>query len=177
MSEGNSRQKNIVITGFMGTGKTEVGQIVAKLLNREFMDTDEIIQKRSGKSIPQIFAQSGEVYFRLMESELVEELSSKSDLIIATGGGTLLNSGNFRLLHKSSHIFCLTARPEIIQKRLAGVKDRPLLGRSPSIDGIKILLEERKSKYDKIHIQIDTSETSVKRTAEIIIDISNGMAE
>ena len=93
MSEGISRQKNIAITGFMGTGKTVVGQIVAELLNREFIDTDERIQKRAGKSIPQIFVQSGEAHFRQMENELVEELSSRSDLVIATGGGTLLNSG------------------------------------------------------------------------------------
>jgi shikimate kinase len=170
MNNNNDEQKNIVLTGFMGTGKTAVGLVLARKLNREFIDTDEIIQQRAGRSIPRIFKESGEKHFRQMEIELVKELSTKRNLVIATGGGTLLNNGNLQSLQKTGHIFCLTARPEILFNRLTGVKDRPLLGGNVSLERISDLLVRRKEKYIKIARQIDTSEIPIQRVAELIIN-------
>ncbi len=177
MVEITKSNKNIVITGFTGAGKTAVGLVVAELLNRDFIDTDQIIQKRAGKSIAQIFTQSGEAYFRRMENELVAELSSKSSTVISTGGGTLLNNGNHQLLRESSLIFCLTARPEIVQERLAKVKDRPLLGPSPSFARIKELLEERKENYARLPNHIDTSDISIQNVASKIIELFSRMTD
>lgn len=177
MADTDKTDKNIVITGFMGTGKTAVGQMVAKLLNRDFIDTDHTIEKRAGKSIPLIFTQSGEAHFRRMENELIEELASKNRMVISTGGGTFLNNDNYRLLDKSSIIFCLSARPDIIYKRLAEVNDRPLLGQSPSVERIKEILEERKGDYGRLPNHIDTSDITIKDAAKNIIDLFGRMTD
>jgi len=109
--------KNVYLTGFMGTGKTTVGRILAKKLNREFIETDEVIELREGSKIVDIFAKKGEGHFRELEKSLLGELSLKEDLIVSCGGGLICGEENLILLKKSGIVFSLTASAQIIYQR------------------------------------------------------------
>ncbi len=164
---------NIVITGFMGTGKTTVGKEAALKLKREFYDLDQIIEERMKLSIPKIFEKYGEVFFRNWESKLVAEFALKSDSVIATGGGTLIFKNNYSILSKNGIIFCLTAQKEILIKRLENSFGRPLLSGQIFSDRIESLLKEREGVYQKFSHQIDTSYLSSPEVASRIIEIYN----
>ena len=168
MNNANSKN-NIIITGFMGTGKTSVGLRVAELLNRQFYDTDNMIQEKTGMSISKIFDQLGEKHFRQLENELAKKLHLKINVVISTGGSMLINNDNHKLLQQSGIIFCLSARPEKIMNRLSNSKDRPLLETSPSCEHIIKLLEKRKEAYQRLPNHIDTSDISIKEAAENIV--------
>ena len=105
---GSENPLNIILTGFMGTGKTSVGREVARRLGRPFIDMDAEIEARTGKSIPAIFAEEGEAHFRNLEAGLCRELSARRGLVIATGGGTLVNEENRRLMSSGGLVICLT---------------------------------------------------------------------
>jgi shikimate kinase len=111
--------KNIVITGFMGTGKTTIGRIVADLLGWPFYDLDKIISRRDNRNISEIFAESGEAYFRGLESLVIDELRLLESAVITVGGGAFISDNNRLKMAENGVIFCLTAEPEIIVKRLA----------------------------------------------------------
>jgi shikimate kinase len=157
--------KNIVITGFMGTGKTTVGRIVADLLGWPIYDLDKIISKRDNRNISEIFAESGKAYFRTLESLIIDELHSLENAIIAVGGGALINHDNKLKMTRNGILFCLTAKPEIIAQRLADVSDRPLLNVPRKLERIKELLNDRKSIYDKSSYVIDTTELTPAEVA------------
>lgn len=143
--------ENLVITGFMGTGKSTIGKKIAVKLRREFVDTDAEIVSRAGMSIPEIFEQQGEKAFRLMETEICRELAQREGLVISTGGGMLVNEENRELLGSSGFIVCLIASPEALEKRLLGAKGRPLAGQW------RELYEKRLPIYKALPIQVDTS--------------------
>src|SRR5665648_1130303 len=107
-------KSNIIITGFMGTGKSAVAKELARKLKMEFIDMDRIIEERRGMSIADVFAGHGEKYFREQENKLVKELSKKENTVIATGGGTLLSSDNARMLGQRGQIICLYADSQTI---------------------------------------------------------------
>jgi len=117
---------NIILTGYMGTGKTSVANELNKLLCHEIMDTDDLVVKREKRSINDIFAKDGEQYFRKIESEIIEEVSKLNNVIISTGGGVVLNKQNIQNLKKNGVVFCLTATPEKIFERLKKDDTRPL---------------------------------------------------
>ena len=100
-------RKNIILTGFMGTGKTTVGKLLAQRLGYRFVDTDELIQARQKRSIPEIFTESGEAAFRAMEREIAPELAAQEGLIISTGGGMMLDPANIVALAQKGQIFLL----------------------------------------------------------------------
>ena len=108
----NNDNKNIILTGFMGTGKTTVGTLLAKKLQREFIDTDALIETRQGRTIPEIFAESGEATFRQMEADIASELGEKEGLVISTGGRFMLNPANVKVLSSKSWIFCSISQRE-----------------------------------------------------------------
>ena len=149
--------KNIVITGFMGTGKTTVGRIVADLMGRPFFDVDKIISQRDSRNISEIFAESGEEYFRKLESLVIDDLSLLEDAVIAVGGGTFISDDNRLKMAENGMIFCLTAEPVIIATRLENKNDRPLLNVSRKLEHISELMSARKPVYDKSSYTIDTS--------------------
>lgn len=164
--------KNIILTGFMGTGKTAVGKILAKKMEKEFIDTDKIIEEREGNRIVWIFQVKGEKYFRKKEEEVIEEVSQRKDCIIATGGGAIVNERNYRNLKKNGIIICLTAKVEIILKRTVPAEDRPLLLDSKDvISTIKELIARRTPYYSKADYTIDTSDLTPEQVAEKIIKI------
>ena len=118
---------NIVLVGFMGTGKTVVGKAVAEEVGMTFLDMDVVIEEREGRKISDIFAEDGEPYFRSLERKLIQELSDGSGLVIATGGGIVLNPENISDFNKSSLVVCLSLDPDIIMQRLLSDTTRPLL--------------------------------------------------
>jgi shikimate kinase len=142
--------KNIVLTGFMGTGKSTVGRLLAAQVGYRFVDTDAWIEAQDGRSLPTIFAQSGEAGFRRWETDAAEALAGQSGLVIATGGGLMLNPANAALLARSGPVFCLTARPETILARLqADETERPLLNRPNPAQRIHELLAQRAEAYGR----------------------------
>ena len=110
----NSDNKNIIFTGFMGTGKTTVGKLVAEKLGRQFIDTDELIEERQGMSIPEIFKHLGEAAFRTMEADIAQELGKKEGLVISTGGRLMLDPSNVAALSVNGRVFCLVATPHLL---------------------------------------------------------------
>jgi len=164
-------ENNIIISGFMGTGKTTVGREVARRLNREFHDTDSIIESRTGMAIPEIFEKQGEPYFRELEADVIRGVSSKNNSVIATGGGALVSAANTRRLSRYGIIFCLDARPEILARRLCISDSRPLL-KSGNLDlTLRELLAEREKDYQRLPNHIDTSDLDVERVAAEIISL------
>ncbi len=139
--------KNIILIGFMGTGKTAVGHTLATRLCWEFIDTDNIIVERSGKSIHRIFTEDGEGYFRKLEEEVIKELTRLSNKVIATGGGAILTPGNREKLKRSGTVFLLTASPRTIYQRLKGDSSRPLLQGEYMLNRIEELLKLRDEYY------------------------------
>lgn len=160
---------NIILTGFMGCGKTTVGKLLARHLQYFFVDTDHLIEERCGMSVQQIFATEGEAAFRRLEGEIAHELGAGDGQVIATGGGLMVNPENARTLEANGAVFCLTAPPEVILERvLKSAKGiRPLLATPDPLARIVELIRERETAYARF-TQIDTSE---KHPSEVMQDI------
>lgn len=161
---------NVILTGFMGTGKTSLGKLLATRLGRPFIDIDKKIETEQKLSIPKIFEEFGEEHFRALEKSAVKELSERRGLVIATGGGTIKDEENLQLLKSSGVLICLTTEPEEIFNRTARRGERPVLdgGGDERLETIKKLLAERKKFYDCADYQVDTTEWS---PIQIIDDI------
>jgi len=161
--------KNIVLTGFMGTGKTEVGKELSRLLDMKLIDVDTEIEKSRKLTINDIFKKFGEPRFREIETEMIKNLSEKKNIIISTGGGAVLKQENTDALRKNGVIVCLTASPETILRRTSRNSDRPLLQVEDPLKKIKELLNFRTPFYEKADIMIDTEgKTPLQITEEII---------
>lgn len=161
---------NVILVGFMGTGKTSTGRALAARLGREFIDMDALIEQREGRSIPEIFAASGEPYFRALERALVRELAARRALVIAPGGGIVLNPDNIRDFAVTGRVFCLRASPEMILKRVGSDTSRPLLQTDDKLGRIRDLLAKRQPLYDAIPLQIETDGKTPEAVADEILD-------
>ncbi len=163
---------NIALIGFMGVGKTAVGKALAEKLRKKFVELDSLIEQRVGKPIPDIFQQDGEVAFRELELEVTEEVSRDKNLVIACGGGIVLNKINIDRLRNDSIIVYLTASPRVILKRTSGDgEDRPLLNVSDRVSEIRELLRFRKPFYERAaDIKINTSRLDIDSVVEQIIN-------
>jgi shikimate kinase len=163
--------KNIVLVGFMGSGKTTVGQLIAEQTGMPLLDMDALIVERAGKSINEIFADDGEPYFRTLENELAKELSETEGNIISTGGGIVLNPENIEYLERTGLVVCLLADSETVLDRVKHDSARPLLAGDKQ-QAILELLAARKPLYEAIAHKIDTSgRPSPAPTAQEIIDL------
>lgn len=161
---------NIVLTGFMGTGKSAVGRRIAAETGRAFVDIDAEIVAKYG-SIPELFASGGEERFREIEREIVAEFAPMRNQVIATGGGTMLDNENV-VSFLGAEIFTLTASAEEIEERVTadGIESRPLLAESENpAETITRLLAEREDAYSKF-TQIDTSDKSVDQVVDALRD-------
>ena len=165
---------NIALIGFMAAGKMAVGQVLAKKLNRQFLELDALIEQRAGKTIPEIFQQDGEIAFRELEIETTREVAGCRNSVIACGGGIVLNKINIDRLGESSTIICLTASPETILDRVSGEEgQRPLLEVDDPALTIHELLRLRAPFYEQAaDITIDTSKLDIDSIAEHIIILS-----
>ena len=162
---------NIVLTGFMATGKSEIGHEISQILNMVFVDTDIIIEKNVGMKISEIFAVKGEKYFRDKESEVVLEVSGCDNCVISTGGGIVLRQTNIDNLRRNGKIINLKTSINKIIERVVGKTDRPLLNVQDKESEIKRLLETRQSYYEKCDFAFDTTDTTPREAAEKIIEI------
>ena len=161
-------QRNIVITGFMGTGKSTIAEIVARKLKRPFVDMDVEIETRAGFSIPQIFRRQGETAFREMERQLVHELALRHGLVIATGGGALTDDDNRAMMGQHGLIVCLNASKADIRDRLSENQNRPLAA------DWEALFDARRGAYAQIRHQIMTSGKSPAEVAADILALADG---
>ncbi len=156
---------NIVLTGFMGVGKTTIGHRVADFVQRTFIDTDDIITARAGMTIPQIFAQHGEAYFRQMERALAIDLAAEQRLVIATGGGMMVNAENREVIMKTGFLVCLDASPELIETRLKDSQTRPLAA------NWRELYEARKEAYAAIPTHVSVLGRTADQIAQEVIQL------
>jgi shikimate kinase len=160
---------NLALVGFMGTGKTSVGRTVAELLHFEFLDTDDLIQTRTGRMIADIFAKDGEPAFRALERQTVGELAARSKTVIATGGGLPTNLENLNALKAHALVVCLWASPEKIWERVRNQSHRPLLHDADPRRKIRELLKIREPFYRQADVLINTDSRSAREVAQQIV--------
>ncbi len=164
--------RNLILTGFMGTGKSTVGQLVAAQLGREFVDMDTLIEQREGRPIPRIFAESGEPHFRQLEADLCKELATRKGLIVATGGGALVSETNLRVMEQSGLVICLDCRPEVLWQRIGQSDHRPMLAARDEerFARLSALLTQRGPAYARIQRHLDVTHLSPEEAAQRICE-------
>lgn len=163
--------KNIVLTGFMGTGKTAVGRELSRLLNMRLVDVDSEIERSTKMKIAEIFSNFGEPYFRDIETEVIKKVSAAQNCVISTGGGAVLREENMEALRQTGVIFCLFADPETIIARTAGSNDRPLLNVEDPLARVRELLNLRMPFYERAGIMIDTKGKTPLEVARELAEI------
>ena len=172
-----SMPDNIILVGFMGTGKSLVGQRVAELLGWEYVDTDMEIESKVSKPVPAIFAEDGEPAFRAVEKQALREVCFQEHKVISTGGGAILDPDNRELMLNRGIVVCLDALPETIYKRLMDdndvpVEDRPLLAGSNPLKQIRELKTLRHDFYAVAHRTIDTDELTIEQVAQQVVKLA-----
>jgi shikimate kinase len=165
------RDSNIILSGFMGTGKTSVGRRLAAKLRFEFVDLDELIEAEVGLPIRHIFAARGEAAFRALEREMVGRLAARQRSVIAVGGGAIVDPRNLSALRGFGVLIALCAAPEVILARVGGGEDRPMLWGPDTRKRILQLLAERAPAYAQADYQVDTSSRSVDEVVEHILTL------
>ena len=170
---------NLTITGFMGTGKSTVGSILAERLGRRLVDMDERLEAELGKTIAEVFADDGEEVFRLAEARLCQQLAGEAGLVIATGGGALVNDRNRQVLAESGPIVCLTAGIDTVLERVEAFEDRPLLpgDRAEKRQNIERLLLSRREAYARIPLHVPTDGIDAAAVADRVFDTLAGNNE
>ncbi|MCG0278418.1 MAG: shikimate kinase [Thermanaeromonas sp.] len=164
---------NIVLVGFMASGKTTVGRLLATYLGWEFVDTDIEVEKVAGSSIPAIFSQKGEAYFRQVEKEVITRVVAGSRKVIATGGGVVSDPENRERLWAGNKVVWLKVPLDIVWQRAAGDKSRPLLqGRTR--EQVEALLKERELYYAMAHLHV---EVEGKGPSQIAREIMEGLGK
>ena len=173
------RITNLIITGFSGTGKSLVAKEVARRLNWDFIDTDDAIVKQTGKPITEIFRQDGEGRFRELERETIKKACQQRQIVIAIGGGAIVDPQNYELLAKSGLVVCLEAKPETVYERLSheaacspGTKVRPLLATENPLERIRQLKASRQPYYANVDWTVHTDNLNIEQVAEEVIRAS-----
>ncbi len=162
--------KNIVLTGFMGAGKTSVSAELARLTGFACVEVDEEIERSAGMSIPEIFLKFGEPRFREMETEEIKRAASKRGAVISTGGGAVMKEENMEALRAGGVVVYLRTEPRTVLERTSGNSDRPLLQVADPMKKIEELLAKRKPYYERADIIVDTDGKNPREVAEEILD-------
>jgi shikimate kinase len=165
-----TEKRNIILCGFMATGKSSVGKTLAAMVHYGFLDLDTLIEADAGISIPEIFASQGEAAFRSLESRMVDRVSANSGVVIAAGGGTIVNPQNLEKLKRSGVVITLTADIPTILRRIGSGEDRPMLWEGNRLERIRALLEQRAEAYAKADISLDTSLLSIDEVAQKLVE-------
>jgi shikimate kinase len=160
---------NLALVGFMGTGKTSAGRLVAEILHFEFLDTDELIQAKTGRTIADIFANNGEPAFRALERDVVGDLAGRTKTVISTGGGLPVNAENLASLKNHALIVWLCASPDRIWERVRNQTHRPLLHDPDPQQKIRELLKQREPFYRQADVYINTDLRSAREVAQQIV--------
>src|SRR5574341_188263 len=153
--------KNIILTGFMGVGKTSVGTRLAKDLGYAFVDTDTLLEADQKITITEIFSTLGEPHFRDVEAGIIRQVLENEGQVVSKGGGAVIRDENRAAFKKAGLVVCLTARPEVIFERIKHETHRPLLQTPDPLARIRDLLAGREKFYHQADLIIDTSEKSV----------------
>lgn len=164
---------HIFLIGFMGVGKSTVGKQLGKILSRKVWEMDEEIVRREGMAIAEIFRVRGEAYFRNLETELLKELQGRKPLVVSCGGGVPLREENVQEMKRNGVVVWLTAKPEIILKRVRGDENRPLLKGKKNQEEIQKLMDSRQEKYDAA--SDITISTDYKRAVTICREILDSL--
>lgn len=165
--------RNIILTGFMGTGKSTIGRLVAAQLQRGFVDMDTLIEQRQGRPISQIFADEGEPYFRQLEADLCRELAARRGLVIATSGGALAPEQNLAVMERSGPVICLDCESEALWQRIGHSEDRPMLVERDEDRFARLvaLLEQRAPAYGRIEHHLDVTRLSPEEAARQVCEL------
>jgi shikimate kinase len=166
---GTRRIHNLALIGFMGTGKSSVGRLAANLMHFTYLDTDQVIEARAGKTITAIFEQDGEPAFRDWERRVVEELTTRTKTVISTGGGLPVQTGNLESLKSHALVVCLWASPDTIYERVRDHGHRPLLKDPEPKEKIQALLAAREPFYRAADVLVNTEMRSVREVAMQVI--------
>ena len=158
--------RNIVLVGFMGTGKTEVARMLSRRLGMKYVSTDDLIEEKEKSSISEIFSEKGEGYFRKAEKDAVKTASLTENAVIDAGGGVVIDPENVKNLMKKGTLICLWAEPETILERTEKYSHRPLLKVRRPLGKIKELLAERRPFYERAGYHINTSRIPVEKVAD-----------
>jgi shikimate kinase len=164
-----TEKRNLLLVGFMGTGKTVVGKAAARRLGFEYVDTDNLIEQRAGKTITRIFAEDGEPRFRDLETDAIRSLETLDRHVAATGGGCVLRDENWDAMRRAGLVVCLAARPETIFERVRQHTHRPLLQTPDPLARIRELLDQRAPFYARADHAIDTSDLSVAEVVDRLV--------
>ncbi len=167
--------RNIFLVGFMASGKTSVGRALSKATGWQFIDADDRVVQRAGKTIDQIFRDSGEPAFRALERSVFQELSRRDNQVIAAGGGAFVDPQNRELMLSSGAVFCLSARPDTIYRRIleqdAGAAVRPLLSGDDPMGRIEELLAQRSAAYAYANHTIETDTLTPEEIAYCVLEL------
>jgi len=161
--------RNVALIGFMGVGKSTIGALVASLLDFTLVDTDKVIEERTGRRVAEIFASEGEAAFRALEAGLVQELESAQGKVIATGGGLPMFPGNFESLQRHAYVTCLWASVDTIYQRVRYQSHRPLLHTADPTARIRELLTERSPIYRKADLLVGVDFRAPAESARLIV--------
>lgn len=164
--------KNIILVGFMGSGKTTIAMRLSHLLKMQYVSTDDMIEKKEKATINEIFTRKGEEYFRDIESKVVADACSMENAVIDMGGGAVLRDENWEAMKASGTVICLEADPVTIMARTKKYKHRPLLNVDDPKQKIKNLLAKRAPFYARAGHCIDTGKFTVKQVVDKIVEIA-----
>ena len=161
---------NLFLIGFMGAGKSSVSAGLGRMLGREVVEMDERIAAREGMSIPELFAQKGEPYFRACETALLKSFAQGTPRIVSCGGGVPLREENVAAMRESGTVVLLTASPEVILERVKDSDERPLLQGHKDVPYIAALMEQRRPKYEAAaDITVDTSRLNIEEVCRQVL--------
>ncbi len=166
------KESRIILTGFMGTGKTAVGEALAAKLHFSFLDTDLMVEEETGKKIPEIFEKEGEEAFREREKKMVRKALDKEKVVVATGGGAVMDPENLSLFKEKGILIALSASPETLYERVRQLQNRPLLNDKDKDQlraTIKNLLSRRSPYYRQADLFIDTTGKTIEETVGEIL--------
>ena len=159
----------LFLTGFMGTGKSSVGVVVAQRTGLRYFDLDRIIVEKTGMSVTDIFNRHGESFFRRLETEALEQTLCEPGIVVATGGGAVIAPGNRNMMRRAGYIVNLSAPPEVIRARVEASDERPLLKNRKTVAEIAKMLEAREPFYSDADIRIDTDGKNIEDVAAEIV--------
>lgn len=175
-SAADPSRPHLILVGLPGSGKTTIGQAVAERLGRTFLDLDQEIERREGRSISQIFGEKGEPYFREKERELTAELKLVGNMVVAPGGGWVGDPMNIALVRPPSRLIYLRVQPNTALKRLGPMRAvRPLLTRPDPLGELERLLRARKAAYESADQMVDTELFGLQRVIEKVVELAPGV--
>lgn len=170
--ENNTKEKNIFLIGFMGSGKSTIAKLLSKETSRELVEMDETIEAEENMTINEIFEKYGETYFRDLESQLIERIAQKGGAVVSCGGGAVLREENISNMKKNGLVVYLSATPQTIYERVRHSTNRPLLNGNMNVEYIQELMEKRLPMYENAtDVVVDVNKKEKTEILEEIVSL------